>query len=192
MDKETDKANENVLPQEKKNSFLKEFIIPLVIGLIVVYLLRFFIFGLYYVPSGSMIPNLEINDHVFATKFSYQIHDPERYDVIVFNYPIEYKENKKEVRYVKRLMGLPNETIEIRNNKIYINGKVIDDPFRASDTDMSDFGPITIGENEFFMMGDNRNHSNDSRFWGTVPRDLLIGKVQMIYWPISRIGSMNK
>ena len=76
MDKETDKANENVLPQEKKNSFLKEFIIPLVIGLIVVYLLRFFVFGLYYVPSGSMIPNLEINDHVFATKFSYQIHDP--------------------------------------------------------------------------------------------------------------------
>ena len=81
---------------------------------------------------------------------------------------------------------------KIRNNKIYINGKVIDDPFRASDTDMSDFGPITIGENEFFMMGDNRNHSNDSRFWGTVPRDLLIGKVQMIYWPIGRIGSMNK
>ena len=57
---------------------------------------------------------------------------------------------------------------------------------------MSDFGPVTVGENEFFMMGDNRNHSNDSRIWGTVPRELLIGKVQLIYWPINRIGLMNK
>ena len=139
-----------------------------------------------------MIPHLEINDHVFATKFSYQLHDPERYDVIVFDYPVEYKENGKEVRYVKRLIGLPNETVEIKNNEIYINGKLIEDSFRASDTNMTDFGPVTIGDDEFFMMGDNRNHSNDSRIWGTVPRELLIGKVQMIYWPFNRIGSMNK
>lgn len=192
MDKETEKANGNILSKEKKSSFLKDFILPLIIGLIIVYLLRVFVFGLYYVPSGSMIPHLEINDHVFATKFSYQLHDPKRYDVIVFDYPVEYKENGKEVRYVKRLIGLPNETVEIKNNEIYINGKVIEDSFRANDTDMSDFGPVTVGENEFFMMGDNRNHSNDSRIWGTVPRELLIGKVQLIYWPINRIGLMNK
>lgn len=168
---------------EKKESFIKDFLLPLVVAVGIVLLLRFFIFGMYYIPSGSMIPTLQLNNQVMVTKYSYWRAEPERGDIIVFKYPVHDPSTEKEEDFVKRLIGLPGETLEIHDNQVFINGKPIDEPYVADDTDMPDFGPYEIPEGHYFMMGDNRNHSNDSRYWGTVPRKDLIGKARIIYWP---------
>lgn len=177
--------------QKKKESFFSDFFVPVIIGLLIVVVLRTLIFGLFYVPSGSMIPTLQINDHVVVTKFTYHITKPQRGDIVVFNYPVALKETGEKVRYVKRLIGLPGDKIEIKEKHLYINDQLVDEPYISSDSDMADFSPLVLGEKEYFMMGDNRNHSNDSRYWGTVEEDLLIGKAQMIYWPLNRLGKLD-
>ena len=174
--------NEN--KKNQKSKIFSDFILPIIIGLLIVFILRYFVFGLYYVPSGSMIPTLEVNDHVVVT---YHTNDLKRGDIVVFTYPVEYKETGKKINYVKRLIGLPKDKLEIKDNKVYVNDVVLEETYLASDTNMPNFGPINLGENEYFMMGDNRNHSNDSRYWGIVPEELLIGKAQVIYWPLSRV-----
>lgn len=181
----------SIVKEEKKGTFFSEYVVPVAIGLLIVVFLRSFIFGLFYVPSGSMIPTLEVNDHVVVTKFTYHISKPKRGDIVVFNYPVALKESGEKIKYVKRLIGLPGEKIEIKNNQLYINDELIDEPYVASDTAMPDFSPIVLNDKEYFMMGDNRNHSNDSRYWGSVEEDLLVGKAQMIYWPLNRIGTLK-
>lgn len=176
---------------KKKDNFFSEYVLPILIGLLIVVLLRSFVFGLFYVPSGSMLPTLQINDHVVVTKFTYQFSAPKRGDIVVFDYPVALAETGEKVKYVKRLIGLPGEKIEIKEGKLFVNDNLIDEPYLASDSDMSDFSPTLLGEKEYFMMGDNRNHSNDSRYWGTVDEALLVGKVQFIYWPLNRIGSLK-
>lgn len=172
-------------PKEKKEGIFKDFIIPILIAIVIVLFLRHFIIGMYYIPSGSMIPTLDLNDQVVVTKMSYRMHEPERGDIIVFKFPINEKQGLPEEDYVKRLIGLPGESLEIKDNKVLINGEPLTEPYIAEDTNMSDFGPVSIPEGEYFMMGDNRNHSNDSRYWGNVDREYLIGKAQAIYWPIT-------
>lgn len=167
----------------KKSNFLKEFILPIIIAILFVVLIRHFIIGIYYIPSGSMIPTLNLNDQVIVTKLSYKIHDPERGDIIVFKYPVNERNGLKKQEYVKRVIGLPGDILEIKNNKVYINNTQLSEPYLAKDTDMPDYGPVKIPDQQYFMMGDNRNHSNDSRYWGMVERKYLIGKAQLIYFP---------
>jgi signal peptidase I len=183
-------SEEHSEQQENKMSLMKDFIIPIVIALAVVLLLRTFVVGMYYVPSGSMIPTLEIKDHVVVTKFNYHMHEPERGDIVVFKYPPNERSGEKEIDYVKRLIGLPGETVEIKQNTVFVDGQPLSEPYINSDTAMPDMEPITIGEGEYFVMGDNRNNSSDSRVWGCVPREDLIGKAQVIYWPVSRAGGL--
>lgn len=177
--------------ENKAVSYLKDYVIPVVVALAIVLVLRTFIVGMYYVPSGSMIPTLQLNDHVVVTKLSYKMHEPERGDVIVFKYPPNEEQDLPEKDYVKRLIGLPGETLEIKNNTVYIDGVALDEPYVNSDTAMPDYGPITIPEGNYFAMGDNRNNSSDSRVWGFVPEEYLIGKAQCIYWPMQHIGRLS-
>lgn len=177
--------------ESKFMNYFKNYILPVFIALAIVVVIRTFILGMYYVPSGSMIPTLEINDHVVVTKLSYKMHEPERGDVIVFKYPVNEEQGLEEVDYVKRLMGLPGETLEIKSNTLYINGTPIEENYLNIDTNMADYGPVTIPEGNYFAMGDNRNNSSDSRVWGFVPEDCLIGKAQLIYWPFSHAGRLD-
>lgn len=176
---------------KQKTSIFKDYILPVIIALAIVVVIRTFLLGMFYVPSGSMIPTLQLDDHVVVTKLSYKMHEPERGDVVVFKYPPNEEQDLKEVDYVKRLIGLPGETLEIKNNTVYINGNPLVENYLNSDTNMPDYGPVTIPENQYFMMGDNRNKSSDSRVWGFVPEEYLIGKAQFIYWPFSHIGGLN-
>ncbi|MBS5594549.1 MAG: signal peptidase I [Clostridiales bacterium] len=180
---QTDEQEAKKKPQ--KGGFVQEFLIPILLAVVLVLFLRHFIVGTYYIPSGSMIPTLGLNNQVVVTKLSYKMHKPVRGDIVVFKYPVNEKEGLEEMDYVKRLIGLPGETVEIKDNTVFINGKPLDEPYVAPDTNMPDFGPLTVPDNEYFMMGDNRNHSSDSRFWGTVQAEYLIGKAQLIYWPVS-------
>ncbi|MEE0510795.1 MAG: signal peptidase I [Peptococcaceae bacterium] len=177
--------------EKKKTNYFKEYLLPIIIALAIVVVLRMFVIGMYYVPTGSMIPTLQIDDKVIATKISYQLHEPERGDVVVFKYPVNEEQGLKTVVYVKRLIGLPGETLEIKNNTVYINGTPLEEDYVNSNTNMPDFGPVTIPEGEYFMMGDNRNDSSDSRIWGTVKEEYLIAKAQFIYWPFDHMGRLN-
>ncbi len=177
--------------EQKKTNYFREYLLPVIIALAIVVVLRMFVVGMYYVPTGSMIPTLEIDDKVVATKFSYSLHEPERGDVVVFKYPVYEEQGLETVVYVKRLIGLPGETLEIKNNTVYINGTPLEEDYVNSNTNMPDYGPITIPEGEYFMMGDNRNDSSDSRIWGTVKAEYLIAKAQFIYWPLDHMGRLD-
>lgn len=141
-----------------------------------------------------MIPTLLIGDHLLVNKFIYGIKvpftgttlvpitDPERGDIIVFKYPLD-----RSTDYIKRVIGTPGDTILIKNQVVMINGTEIDDPHAYfAPTTMrppkADFGPVTVPDNAYFVMGDNRNNSSDSRFWGFVDQKDILGKAFILYW----------
>jgi len=165
---------------------IKEILESVVIAIILALIIRAFLFQFFWIPSRSMEPTLLINDRIVVTRFSYWFHEPQRGDVVVFKYPLETKKD-----YVKRLIGLPGEKIQIKNSQLYINDMLIEEPYLPEGLKFADFGPVEVPEGEYFMLGDNRNNSSDSRVWGFVKEDLLIGKAQVIYWPLSRMGRVN-
>ena len=148
-------------------------------------------FKAYKVVSGSMLPTLEIGDHLVADLVAYQSAAPQRGDIAVFAYPEDPSKD-----FVMRVIGLPGEEIEIRDKRVYVNGKRLNDAWGVYDEEGSDpegrkgFGPVTVPPNKYFVMGDNRYKSYDSRFWGTVPLSAFRSRALYIYWAgdKSRIG----
>lgn len=147
------------------------------------------------IPTPAMAPALEREDFVFVSKFAYRGSEPERGDIVVFEYPRD-----RNLDYVKRVMGLPGETIEIRDQVLFVDGRKVEDPWGvfineggppSRSSRLDNFGPVVVPEGEYFMLGDNRNKSVDSRLFGYVSRELLIGKVILCYWPVSRWGGIQ-
>lgn len=155
-----------------------EWIKPIVIALIIALLINSFILFNGFVPTSSMAPTIAVNDRVFAFRLSYIFSEPSRGDIIIFD------SNHDNKRLVKRLIGLPGEIVEISDNLVFINGDVLEEPYLSVET-LGDFGPYEVPENEYFMMGDNRNKSSDSRYWEDpyVSDDEIIGKVVLKYFP---------
>ncbi len=177
---------------EFRKSTVREYFESIVITAIIALFATTFVVQAFKIPTGSMESNLLIGDHLLVNKFVYGMHpsnliykllpykDLQRGDVIVFKYP-----NSPDVAYVKRLIGLPGEKLEMIGRTIYINDK----PLKEDYTQYIDpgsiyehFGPYYIPADNYFAMGDNRDNSQDSRFWGFVPRDHFIGKALVIYW----------
>ena len=119
----------------------------------------------------------------------YAIHPPERGEVVVFQFPDPVKDNPKK-DFVKRVIGLPGETVEVKDGVPYVNGIVLDEPYLLH-KDMSNRDGVGLGDGEYYVMGDNRNHSNDSRAWGAVPAENIRGKVWMVYWPAPGIQILD-
>jgi len=157
----------------------------------------------YRIPSSSMEPTLHcakpadgcrasLSDRVLANRFIYHFKDPARGDVIVFKTPPEAEKCQFGTgggsTFVKRIVGLPGEKIRGQDGFVYINGKKLDEPYLDGVRDRRDFQERVIPEDGYFMMGDNRGQSCDSRDWGTVPRANIIGEVFAVYWPPRRIG----
>lgn len=163
---------------------------PLLIAAILAIFIRTFIFGPYKIPTGSMKPTFMENDKIFVDKLSYRFHAPQRGDIIVFKYPLDRKKD-----FVKRLAGLPGESIEIRKGVLLVNGKPMTDPpfsantyYNVEDWEFGRSGQvIRVPEGHYFALGDNSAHSADSRQWGFVPAKDLVGKAFMIWWPPQRI-----
>lgn len=180
--------------EKKKGGWFSDIILPMALAFAIVFVIRSFVVGMYYIPSESMLPTLQINDHVVVTKFTYKLEDPERGDIIVFKYPPNDTSGvpeREKIDYVKRVIGLPGEVLEIKEGQVLIDDHPLEEPYLAPGTRMSDFGPITVPEDAYFAMGDNRNNSNDSRFWGPVGEDYIEGKAQWTYWPLSRWGGIG-
>jgi signal peptidase I len=133
-------------------------------------------------PTGSMQATLLPGDHVLVDKSAYRSASPQRHDVVVFEYPEDADKD-----YVKRIVGLPGETIELKDGVVFINGETVLEPFAVLNTSWSasrgrNYGPFVIPERAYFVMGDNRDHSHDSRHWGPVDVEKIYGRVRTIYW----------
>ncbi len=189
---------------EHKKSTLREYYEALLIAIIFVNFARIFVFQAFKIPTPSMEDNLLVGDHIIVNKFIYGppgaafankllgFRDVMRGDIVVFRFPLD-----RETDFVKRVIGLPGDTVTIRDKRVYINGREVQEeytfyqdatiypdesrlpePYRSRDQ----YGPFMVPESEYFVMGDNRDRSNDSRYWGTVPRALIKGRAFLVYW----------
>ena len=176
---------------EFRKSTVREYFESIVITAIIALFATTYVIQAFKIPTGSMESNLLIGDHLLVNKFVYGLQNgflskllpyktPKRGDIIVFKYP-----NSPEVAYVKRLMGMPGDKVEMFGRTLYINGEALKedytqyiDPGSVHDH----FGPYNIPKGQYFAMGDNRDNSQDSRYWGFVPRDYILGKALVIYW----------
>jgi signal peptidase I len=197
------KPNEPVPPDFRKSA-VREYFEAMVTAVILALFIRTFVVQAFKIPTGSMENNLLIGDHLLVNKFVlgptasrlervlFPIGTIKRGDVVVFKYPVDPDRD-----FIKRVIGLPGETLEVREKKVYINGKALDEPYvhyleptaSVSETteitsfDVRDrYGPVTVPPDEYFMMGDNRDNSADSRYWGFLRRDYVKGKAVVIYW----------
>lgn len=186
-------------PKSKKNkSTLRESVEAIVIALILALFIRTFIVQAFKIPSGSMLPTLQIGDHLLVNKFIYgvkipfsgttiiPVKDPKPNDIVVFRYP-----NDPKLDYIKRVIAVGGDVVEIRDKRIFVNGKPFNDihgvftdarVLPASAGPRDNFGPVKVPEGKIFVMGDNRDNSFDGRFWGFVDLKAVLGKAFILYW----------
>ena len=186
-------ASDNIL---KKKGLVREYVEAAILAVFLAFFIRTFVVQAFKIPSSSMEPTLLVGDHILVNKFIYgikipftdktlfPISSPKREDVVVFIYPVDPDKD-----FIKRIIGIPGDTIEIKDQRIYVNGSLYSDPYGVySDTRSTFSGAssnttiIDVPEGQLFVMGDNRDHSYDSRFWGFVPIRSLKGKAFIVYW----------
>ena len=182
----------------------REYGEALFVALILALVIRTFVVQAFKIPSESMVKTLLVGDHLLASKFSYGIKipfthsyiykgdDPVKGDIIIFEYP-----NDPSVDYIKRIVGTPGDTIEVRNKQLFRNGEAVKESFvRFTEPDRiqpvrDNFGPVTVPADKYFVMGDNRDNSMDSRFWGFVDRSAIRAKAWRIYWSWGGLGDIR-
>lgn len=164
------------------------------IGLSVILALgiRHFVAEARYIPSESMLPTLEVNDRLIVEKVSYHFHTPDRGDIVVFWPTQRLKEENPSLKdaFIKRVIGLPGETIEVREGKVFVNNEPIAENYIAAEPEYQ-WGPEVVPANSYLVLGDNRNNSYDSHFWGYVPRENIIGRAVVRFWPPKRAGGIG-
>lgn len=184
-----------------QKSTLREYFESILVAVVLALFVRTFVFQAFKIPTGSMKPNLLVGDHLLVNKFIFAptatalerallpMRDIRRGEIIVFKFPEE-----PERDFIKRVIGLPGDTIELRNQTVFINGEALTEPYahylfppaeegQADSLDIRrKYGPVTVPDGHFFMMGDNRDDSQDSRFWGFLPQSYVKGRALFIYW----------
>jgi signal peptidase I len=164
------------------------------IGLSIVLALgiRHFVAEARYIPSESMLPTLEVNDRLIVEKVSYHFENPQRGDIIVFWPTDRLKQENPSLKdaFIKRVIGLPGDKVEVRNGLVYINDKALQENYIAAKPDYQ-WGPQVVPPDSYLVLGDNRNNSYDSHFWGYVPRRNIIGKAVVRFWPPQRVGEIG-
>ncbi len=161
------------------------------IALVLALLIRAFVAEPRYIPSDSMLPTLEVGDRVVVEKISYLFRPPARSDIIVFNPPVQLQIQgyDRDQAFIKRIIGTPGKTIAIQQGKVYLNDAPLAEDYIAEPPKYQ-MGQVKVPSEHLFVMGDNRNNSNDSHVWGFLPKDNIIGRACFRFWPISRIGSI--
>lgn len=159
----------------------RDLLESVVLAVILATILRLFIIQPFYIPSPSMAPTLLPNDRIIVNMLLYRFRTPQRGDVIVFRYPVDPTRD-----FIKRVVAFGGETVELRNSNLIVDGRRIAEPYLPREI-MADFGPYPVPLGDYFVMGDNRNDSDDSRDWGPLPKKNIIGKAFLIYWPTGRM-----
>jgi len=183
-----------------RKSTLREYFESIVVAVVLALFIRTFVVQAFKIPTGSMEPNLLVGDHLLVNKFAFApvatefermvlpMREIRRGDIIVFKFPEE-----PERDFIKRVIGLPGDTIEMRNRQLFVNGNRLEEPYahylfpvgddQSESFDVrSRYGPVTVPPAHYFMMGDNRDNSQDSRYWGFLPAHYVKGRALMIYW----------
>jgi len=184
-----------------RKSTVREYFESIVIAVILALFVRTWVVQAFKIPTGSMENNLLIGDHLLVNKFVFgptasgldrallPVREVRRGDIVVFKYPDE-----PERDFIKRVIGLPGDTLELRAKKVYVNGQPLDEPYvhfltpaseggEVTSVDVRErYGPVTVPQDQYFVMGDNRDNSQDSRYWGFLPRNYIKGNALMIYW----------
>ncbi|NPV28176.1 MAG: signal peptidase I [Firmicutes bacterium] len=167
---------------QEKPPFWREILESVILAVVLAAVIRLWLFEPFYIPSPSMQPTLYPRDRIIVNKLSYRLHPPKRGDVVVFKFPLDPQRD-----FIKRIIGLEEETVEIRQGYVYINGRRLEEPYLSYEP-VPNYGPVKVPRGYLFVMGDNRNNSEDSRFWGCLNKKYLVGKAFFIYWPPHRIG----
>ncbi len=171
--------------------------------------IRTFVAEARYIPSGSMLPTLQIDDRLIIDKISYRFADPVRGDIVVFNPTPQLEKEKYKDAFIKRVIGLPGDRVDVKAGKVYINGKLLTERYldEPPATDWSTTDRYTtdseqhrrlpwpadgrVPKDRYLVLGDNRNNSYDSHYWGFVPKDKIVGKASVRFWPIDRAGGID-
>lgn len=193
---------------------IKEAVETAVFVIVMVIIIRFFVGEIRWIPSGSMRPTLVEGDRIFVERFTRFYATPKRGDIMVFYPPMEKLKNNplavferltgffcKDVAYIKRVIGMPGDKIVIKPNSdgryaVFVNGKMLSEDYILDDYDYIPCsekmycGPMTVPKGKFFMMGDNRGNSQDSRFWGFLPQDRFVGKAVFLFWPFTHMKNL--
>jgi len=167
----------------KKKSVLREYAEAILIAIILALLIRTFVVQAFKIPSGSMIPTLQVGDHILVNKFIYYFRDPQRGDVIVFKYPWDESRD-----FIKRVIAVGGEEVAMKDRIVFVDGRPLVEPYaiyseaRVPGGPGYEYGPVVVPRGSLFVMGDNRDNSQDSRFWGFLKSEKIRGKSFLIYW----------
>ncbi|MGA9383160.1 MAG: signal peptidase I [Phormidium sp.] len=195
---------EKNLQQKYDNAWLEVLKTILLSGVLALGI-RTFVAEARYIPSGSMLETLQINDRLIVDKLSYKFTSPKRGDIIVFNPTKALEKQNFHDAFIKRVVGLPGEKVELKNGKVYINGKALQEKYingQQTGIDVCPSAqegetpylskPVVVPPNSYLVLGDNRKNSYDGRCWGLVPSDRIIGKASVRFWPINSMGSIDR
>ncbi len=163
----------------------------LLVAMLLAFFIRTFIAEPRFIPSASMLPTLQLGDRLVIEKISYRLHPPQRLDIAVFLPPPQLQDNyDPDQAFIKRVIGIPGDRLTIQQGHVYINDQPLTEPYLANGAQLQDLPLTTVPPDQLFMMGDNRNNSNDSRYWGFLPLKNVIGKAVFRFFPIDRLGGL--
>jgi signal peptidase I len=210
-----DKDSQPEQQAKQPESFWMEVAKTVVLSVAMALGIRTFVAEARFIPSGSMLPTLQIDDRLIVEKVSYRFKDPQRGDIVVFMPPEKSalcagptqgplrlsvpsttpdtpkpKSTISKDAFIKRVIGLPGDTIEIKQGRVLINGKSVQEAY-IQDVPEYQYGPVSVPQNSYLVLGDNRNNSCDSRYWGFVPRENIIGRAVVRFWPVDRLGGIT-
>ncbi len=191
MSRLPNQVSKNNSLQEHEGSWLGELGRTVALSVILALGIRTFIAEARWIPSESMVPTLKINDKLIVDKLSYRFTNPQRGDVVVFSPTDNIKKNDPTLKdaFIKRVIGLPGDKVEVKGGRVYINDRPQREDY-IKEEPYYQFGPVKVPPDSYLVLGDNRNNSFDSHFWGFVPRENIIGHAIIRFWPPDRIGEL--
>lgn len=185
--------------KSKKNGPLREILIEVLLpAVILFFIIHSFLAEARFVPSPSMVPTIELGDRFLVDKITYRFRSPERGEIVVFSPTTGVLSKAEESQIIlkndliKRIIGLPGEIVEVRDGQVLVNGEALSEPYiDSSRRPIYEFGPETVPEGNYWMLGDNRNRSWDGHVWGYIPREKIVGRAVWRFWPLGRMGIMK-
>ncbi|HEY9875256.1 MAG TPA: signal peptidase I [Candidatus Obscuribacterales bacterium] len=179
------------IPDQKSDNAWVEALKTIGLSAVLAFGIRSFVAEARYIPSGSMLPTLQINDRLIIDKLSYRFKSPVRGDIVVFA-PTEALEKQNfHDAFIKRVIGTPGDKVEVKGGRVYVKDQPLKEKYIEEEPNYN-WGPVTVPPDSYLVLGDNRNNSYDSHYWGFVPREKIIGRAIVRFWPMNRVGELDQ